>query len=413
MNNEVWSLVSLGDVCDIIPGFAFRSSDWKKSGIPVIKIQNILSNLSVDVENTDFVPVQIMSPKLEKYKVGKGDILVAMTGATVGKVGRVSKDTYALLNQRVAKIVPTEIDSLYAWAVISSAKIQHKFFDMANGAAQANLSGGQISSVSIPLPPLSIQRRIGEILGRLDDKIEVNRRLNATLEAIAQALYQHWFVEFGPFQEGNFVESELGLIPERWGVGRLGDLIETNSETVRKGEEPNTILYVDISSVTQGKINEFASMLYTKAPSRARRKVKHGDIIWTGVRPNRKIYALIQYPPENLVISTGFVVLRATHAPYTYIYQVVTTDEFVDFLVTRESGAAYPAVNADDFMAYPMIQPPNDVLKQYHYIVEPFLNLSANLKEEEKALALLRDYLLPKLLSGEVTVEAGEEIAKI
>ena len=78
----------------------------------------------------------------------------------------------------------------------------------------------------IPLPPLPIQRRIAEILGRLDDKIEVNRRINRTLEAMAQALYKHWFVDFGPFQDGEFVESEVGLVPKGWEVKALADIVD-------------------------------------------------------------------------------------------------------------------------------------------------------------------------------------------
>ena len=102
----------------------------------------------------------------------------------------------------------------------------------------------------VKIPPLPTQRRIAQILGRLDDKIELNRRLNRTLEAMAQALYKHWFIDFGPFQHGHFVASDLGPIPKGWEVRQLGDVAKINHASIRKGQEPEEIIYVDISSVS-------------------------------------------------------------------------------------------------------------------------------------------------------------------
>ena len=170
----------------------------------------------------------------------------------------------------------------------------------------------------IPLPPLPIQRRIAEILGRLDDKIEVNQRINATLEAMAQALYRHWFVEFGPFRDGEFVESELGAIPKGWEVQKLKNVADVNRSSIRTGHEPTEIAYIDISSVSPGKIEAKITLPFSDAPSRARRLVRHGDIIWSVVRPNRRAFALIQHPAENLVVSTGFAVITAIQVPFTY-----------------------------------------------------------------------------------------------
>jgi type I restriction enzyme S subunit len=191
-------------------------------------------------------------------------------------------------------------------------------------SAVPGLNRNDIHRLPVMLPPLPTQRRIAEILGRLDDKIEANRRINRTLEAMAQALYRHWFVEFGPFRDGEFVESEVGAIPKRWEVVRLGDVARTNELSIRNGHEPNRITYVDISSVSACAINSFAPMVFVDAPSRARRLVKHGDTIWSAVRPNRRSFCLIQHPPEGLVVSTGFVVLSPTKVPYSFLYCLLT-----------------------------------------------------------------------------------------
>lgn len=149
-----WNRGRLGDVCRVIPGYAFKSSDWQDCGIPVVKIKNIRDDNTVDLCEVDCVPESLLAPKLQKFVVKDGDILVAMTGATAGKVGKVRTDRPILLNQRVAKIAPVDADNGFIWAVVSSDRYQNTFFQLADGAAQPNMSGGQIEAVEIPLPPL-------------------------------------------------------------------------------------------------------------------------------------------------------------------------------------------------------------------------------------------------------------------
>src|SRR5437899_9404972 len=105
-----WNRGRLGDVCRVIPGYAFKSGDWQDEGIPVVKIKNITGDNSVDLTEIDCVPQSLLTPKLQKFVLNDGDILVAMTGATAGKVGKVRTERPILLNQRVAKIAPVEAD---------------------------------------------------------------------------------------------------------------------------------------------------------------------------------------------------------------------------------------------------------------------------------------------------------------
>src|SRR3954469_11654380 len=114
-----WSTGRLGDVGRVIPGYAFKSSDWQRSGIPVVKIKNIRDDNTVDLSEVDCVPASLLAPRLQKFVLNDGDILVAMTGATAGKVGKVRTNRPILLNQRVAKILPVEADHEFIWAVVS------------------------------------------------------------------------------------------------------------------------------------------------------------------------------------------------------------------------------------------------------------------------------------------------------
>jgi len=264
----------------------------------------------------------------------------------------------------------------------------------------------------VPLPPLPIQRRIAGILGALDDKIEVNRRINRTLEEMARTLYKHWFVDFGPFQAGEFVDSELGAVPAGWRVTKLKEVAKINPDSISKGNEPIHINYVNISSVDPGVIREVEPMPYSGAPSRAKRVVQHGDTIWSMVRPNRKSYCLIQNPIENLIVSTGFAVVRPKKVPYSFLYLALTTDSFVDYLTKRATGAAYPAVNTGDFKQAKVLVPPQQIGEQFEAIVRPWFSLQGRLQRENRVLTETRDYLLPKLLSGEVEVPAAEAVVE-
>ncbi|SRR6266852_5104300 len=204
------------------------------------------------------------------------------------------------------------------------------------------------------------------------------------------------------------VESPLGLIPEGWGVVKLGDIAGENMSSIKRGYEPVEINYIDIASVSIGQIDNIERIAFEEAPSRARRIVKHGDIIWSTVRPNRRSYSIILNPPVNLIVSTGFAVISAIQVPYTYLYYALTTDDFVNYLSNHATGSAYPAVNAGDFRNALVLLPPSTFLTTFHDIVSCLLTQKQNLFRRNGNLRKTRDLLLPKLISGELDLESLE-----
>jgi type I restriction enzyme, S subunit len=207
------------------------------------------------------------------------------------------------------------------------------------------------------------------------------------------------------------VDSELGPIPEGWSVKPLEDVANVNERAIRPNAAPKQIRYIDIASVSTAKIDNIQLMDFSDAPGRARRLVQHGDIIWSTVRPNRRSYALILKPELHLVVSTGFAVLTATAVPYSYLYAAVTADTFADYLTNHATGSAYPAVTGKDFEKATLLMPTMFYLERFHEIVEPMLNLSWCLHECIANLRITRDLLLPKLICGEIPVEAADEKA--
>ena len=162
-----WEHGKLGDVCRVIPGYAFKSSDWQSGGVPVVKIKNIQQGNTINTENTDFVSDAVFQTTHSKFVLGHGDILIAMTGATAGKIGRLRVKDRFLLNQRVATILPDPTFHSLVWCTISTEESQERFFRLADGAAQPNMSGSQIEGADLICPP----RNIAEAFSKLADPI--------------------------------------------------------------------------------------------------------------------------------------------------------------------------------------------------------------------------------------------------
>jgi len=256
------------------------------------------------------------------------------------------------------------------------------------------LQTSALSKLEIPVPPLEEQEAIACFVEAFDDKIDLNRRMNATLEAMARALFQAWFVDFEPVRA-----KEKG-----WRTETLGQVASINEGKVGKDFPHTEIQYIDISSVSAGRLEGTTRVSWNDAPSRAQRLVQDGDTIWSCVRPNRRSFLYIDEPAGDVVVSTGFAVLRPRTVTPSFLYSWVTTDEFVDYLSNNADGSAYPAVRPDDFARAEILVPDTETLNKFEDIVGPKRKLIAQNERESRTLGELRDALLPKLMSGEVRV---------
>lgn len=274
--------------------------------------------------------------------------------------------------------------------------------DRNSAGAVPGLNRNHLHQMQVRMPPVSAQRRIAFILSAYDNLIENNTRRIAILEEMARRLYEEWFIHFR--FPGHSDLSWSSQLPPRWRYGRMDEVISVSPEAIKLKNAPNTINYIDIASVGPGSVHDIQSMGFSDAPSRARRIVQSGDVLWSCVRPNRRSHALILDPEPNTVASTGFAVLRAKRVPFSFLFQAVKTDEFVSYLVNHATGAAYPAVKQADFEAAPILLPPQELLDGFDAIVKPMLELTHVLEKKNTNLRAQRDLLLPKLVSGEIDV---------
>ena len=323
---------------------------------------------------------------------------------------------------------------------------------MDSGSAIPSTSREDFYGLPVQVPPLPEQRAIAHVLGTLDDKIELNRRMNETLEEMARALFKSWFVDFDPVRAkaalkqhalghntvpdgepsangapagewtvdrarsyldamdpqiadlfpDRLVDSEFGEIPEGWEVTALGELADLNSESWSRVKTPHAVEYVDLARTKWGLIEATQNFLWKDAPSRARRILRPGDTIVGTVRPGNGSYSFIGR--DGLTGSTGFAVLRPRNRQFReLVYFAATAAENIERLAHRADGAAYPAVRpevvADTKVAVPAV--PDDEVLWFSVVVGPMLDRLESNKTEMHSLAAQRDALLPKLLAGQ------------
>lgn len=295
---------------------------------------------------------------------------------------------------------PSEADARFV-KYLFDATIQERVKKFTQGAAQDNLSQEKLLSLEFQVPKIDEQQRIASILSTYDDLIENNRRRMALLEDAARQVYQEWFVHlrFPGHEHTRIVDG----VPEGWEKKRLGDVANINNENLKSSYD-GEIEYIDIASVSPGCIDETTKYEFRDAPSRARRIVRHGDIIWSCVRPNRRSYAIIWQPVGNLIASTGFAVISTKNLPTSYLYQAATSEQFVGYLNNHAKGAAYPAVVSADFERAEIMVPTQSLVRSFNEIVEPMIEQGHCLKQQNQKLRTARDLLLPKLMSGEIAV---------
>lgn len=287
-----------------------------------------------------------------------------------------------------------------------------------HGSAREIFDWEEMCNTLLPVPHIDKQREIVKEYNVIQNRINLNQKFIQKLEETSQAIYKQWFVDF-EFPNGNgkpyksnggemvWNENLQKKIPLGWKVGILKDVLECNPETLSINDNFSSILYLDTSNITNNRINELQELnLDTdEIPSRARRKVKDNDIIYSTVRPALKHYGIIKNLPENLIVSTGFAVFRMKNSNLSseLIYSFLTDKKTITFLQAKAemSVSTYPSVTSDDILNLDFVIPSEEVLKMTKEIFkskDDFINLK---NKENQKLAELKDLLLSKLATIE------------
>jgi len=418
-----WQKVPLFDVADVFFGYPFDSRYFNSEGlgIPLIRIRNLQAS-----EGCLFT-TEIGYP--ESVQVEPGDLLVGMDAEFRPHRWSGSK---AVLNQRVCKIVPKSGHWLDREFLRFALRSPLKEIESAKtGTTVIHLNKTDMERMKVLWPPRDYRHVIAHILGTLDDKIELNRRMSETLEAMARALFKAWFVDFEPVRakmEGRWqrgqslpglpahlydlfparlVDSELGEIPEGWMIGKLGDV----AENPRRGIQSNCIApntpYIALEHMPRRSIALFDWGTAEGIESN-KFEFKKGEILFGKLRP---YFHKVGVAPVDGVCSTDIVVIvPRQHVWITFVLGHVSSLEFVDYTNAGSSGTKMPRTSWGDMARYEIVLPPESVAETFNTLVQPLIERIISGIHESRTLAALRDALLPKLIRGEIRVKEVEQL---
>lgn len=394
-----WKEVRLGDVCTrVCSGGTPKSTNLSYYGgeIPWLNTKEIDFNRIYSTEKT--ITDSGLNNSSAKWIV-PNTITVAMYGATAGKscIVKVPMTT----NQACCNLAINDKVADYEFVYYSLKNDYTTLASLANGGAQQNLNAQIIKDYVLKMPSLADQHRIASILSSLDRKIELNNKINADLEEMAQAIFKNWFVDFEPFKDGKFVDSELGMIPEGWKVGTLGDITKNKSAKVKERNDVKVL-----SPVTTGEL-VLSEEYFTKqvfSSSIAKYKiVNKGDFAYNPARVNIGSLGRNEFDFDGCV-SPVYVVFSVLDGYENYFDLFRKTDFFKDSVASLAIGGVRQSLSYDDLSSIEVIIPSGNAVEEFNNLYNQMKKTIKANKLENSRLSLLRDTLLPRLMSGELEV---------
>lgn len=422
MSNN-WKTYKLKEIANLSTGFAFKSKDYDLSGnLKVIRGKNITEGYLRWNDDARYWNHSV--EKLEKYFVELDDIVIGMDGSKIGKNRAIVRegDLPSILAQRVGRVQAIEGVSCqkFLWQLINNDNFENYVDTVKTGTSIPHISLGQIGDLELELPPLKEQTQIANILSAIDDKIENNLAINKTLEDMAMALYKHWFVDFGPFKDGEFIDSELGLIPEGWGISILGDFVNHQKGFAFKSKwyQDNGKLVVRISDTTHNSINvESCNKISTElALKHIAYSLNTDDVIIATVGswpPNYSsvVGKVVRVPKtaEGGLLNQNAVRLKMdidNEQHQGLLYCTLKNSRFLNYIVNSAQGSASQAsIKLVDIFNYPIPFGGVEIIKEFSKLIQSNIAEQNALILENQTLTKLRDTLLPKLISGEVRLK--------
>ena len=392
---EKWDHVILRKICDLVNYGYTASAKPEPIGPKFLRITDIMPD-QIDWASVPYC--KINKKDLSKYRLEKGDIVIARTG-TPGYAKRIKADHQAVFASYLVRIrVNPKHDSRYVGFVIESNEYKQFIRQNVSGTAQLHANAQVLTSFPIPLPPLPIQRKIAAILSTYDDLIENNTRRIKILEEMAAAIYREWFVEFRfpGHEQVDTVESELGLIPQGWEVKSFGE-VSFNFDRQRKplsgmvrstmqGEYP----YYGAAKILDHINNYLFDGRYLLIS-------EDGSVITEDGKP------VLQLVTGKFWVNNHAHVVQGKAPISTNFLYLFMSNVAISGYIT---GAVQPKINQDNLNRISILAPPQGVLERFNKMIEPIFDNIATLNFKNINLRQTRDLLLPKLISGEIDVSA-------
>ncbi|MDQ7827007.1 MAG: restriction endonuclease subunit S [Candidatus Eremiobacteraeota bacterium] len=418
---DEWKKYKLRDVANIIDSL-HKTPDYSEFGFPMVRVTDIKEGF-LSLENALYVSKEVYEEFSKKHISEKGDIVFSRVGS-YGIASYVNTDNRFCLGQNTVFILPNINRRFFYYSLIAPST-KKQIERLVVGSTQKTISLKSIGEIEFYIPNDNTQTRIASIFSSFDDKIELNRKMNETLEAIARALFKSWFVDFNPVRakmEGrqpagmdeettalfpdSFEESELGEIPKGWRVGKLSEI----GEHIRRNVQPNKIEpeipYIALEHMPRfcialsdwGNSNDLESNKF---------QFKKGEILFGKLRP---YFHKVGVAPVDGICSTDIVVMAPKSEKwFGILLGHVSSNEFVEYTNAGSTGTKMPRTNWNDMAKFEIVLPPEKLAGVFTENMKPAIKHIIQSIHESRNLAQIRDTLLPKLLSGEIQVREAEK----
>lgn len=417
MSSNGWKEFSIGEVCTLGDG-AHTKVKRLDTGVLYLTSKNIkdgkliLNDVSY-ISKEDFNRL-FSSSQNSVRNLQYGDVLIGIIG-TIGNAYVYKRDDKFGVSSSVAILRPDveKIDSKYLYFILSSRNFQRMLSNVKGGSVQGYTNLPLLRSLPITIPPILEQKSISDTLSCLDDKIEINNRINKNLEEIAQAIFKHWFVDFEfPNEKGNpykssggkLVESELGEIPESWNVGALYDISDivygapfSSGNFNVTGEGLPLIRIRDLKTGTPA--------FYTEEEHNKATIIKKGQIL---IGMDAEFTPTIWSGREGYLNQRVCLLMpRKKYVHDLFLYELIKP--YMRFFESVKVGTTVIHLGKKDFDSIRVICPEMNILTQFYSVVDPLHKMIINIMNEKYNLEKTKDILLPKLLSGEIELPIEEE----
>ena len=387
-----WKKYKLKDVCTILGDGLHGTPIYDDKGEFFFINGNNLKDGRISIKNdTKRVPYS----EANKYKkpLNNRTILVSING-TIGNVAKYRDEKCILGKSACFFNVKENVDLNFIYYVVANQQFKNTITQLATGTTIKNVSLETMRNYTFRIPPLSIQKQIGKILSSLDDKIELNRRINDNLEQQAQALFKLWFVDFEPFKDGKFVDSELGMIPEGWRVGNLLDIAK---------------LYDAKRKPLSSRERENMKKLYpyygaTSIMDYVDKYIFDGTYLLMGEDGSvmdDKGHPYLQYVFGKFWPNNHAHIMQGKNNFSTEMLHCLLLKKNISPIVT---GAVQAKISQSNMRKILIIQPPHEITIIFSSLIKPIYEIRKKNELENQRLSILRDTLLPKLMSGELKI---------
>ena len=424
---DEWPKKSLGELIEIKHGFAFKGEFFQEGVCKDVLLTpgNFAVGGGFKSEKFKFYG----GPVPNEYVLRQGDLIVTMTDLsknadTLGYPAIVplcDKGFRFLHNQRLGKVIVKNndfLDSGYLYYLMCSRTYRYEVLASATGTTVKHTAPERIKRFRFDLPPLGEQRQIAHILGTLDDKIELNRQMNATLEAMARAIFKSWFVDFDPVRakmEGRgpvgmdpetaalfpskFQDSPLGEIPAGWEVGTLGEIAQNVRRSAKVNEIDSDNVYIGLEHMPKRNI-ALSEWETTDGIGSNKSRFRKGEILFGKLRP---YFHKVGVAPIDGVCSTDILVIQPVESEwFGVVLGSVSCDKFVAYTDAHSTGTRMPRTNWGDMSRYEIALPQANLAKKYTELIQPWVERIIDNIHQSHTLSQLRETLLPNLLSGEI-----------